>query len=96
MIVTQQRAAALRDSAEQLIERVRELLHALCNQLFRDLLERNAMTFQLGDYRAGPLDVLLHDVRVTLPWSRNASIVAGGMVSTVSRPISASTYIVSL
>ena len=33
---------------------------------------------------------------VTSPWSRNASIVAGGMVSTVSRPISASTYIVSL
>ncbi len=33
---------------------------------------------------------------IAWPWSRNASIVAGGMVSTVSRPISASTYIVSL
>ena len=33
---------------------------------------------------------------VASPWSRNASMVAGGMVSTVSRPMSASTYIVSL
>ena len=33
---------------------------------------------------------------VALPWSRNASMVAGGIVSTVSRPTSASTYIVSL
>ena len=33
---------------------------------------------------------------IASPWSRNASIVAGGIVSTVSRPISASTYIVSL
>src|SRR5580704_2286692 len=33
---------------------------------------------------------------LTTPWSRKASIVAGGMVSTVSRPISSSTYIVSL
>ncbi len=32
----------------------------------------------------------------TWPWSRNASIVAGGIVSTVSRPISSSTYSTSL
>ena len=30
------------------------------------------------------------------PWSRNASIVAGGIVFTVSAPISGSTYIMSL
>ena len=30
------------------------------------------------------------------PWSRKASIVAGGMVLTVSGPISSSTYITSL
>ena len=50
----------------------------------------------VGERRAGARDVLLEASGVTLPWSRNASIVAGGMVLTVSRPISASTYSVSL
>ena len=34
-------------------------------------------------------------VRATSPWSRNASMVAGGSVFTVSGPISCSTYITS-
>ena len=37
VIIIQQRAAALRDDAEQLVERVGELLNALRNQLFGDL-----------------------------------------------------------
>ena len=61
-IAFEQRAAPPRDGAEQLVERVGELLHALVDQLFRDLLQRDAVLLQLGEYRAGARNVLLDGV----------------------------------
>ncbi len=58
-IALNQPAAAARDGAKQLVERVRELLHALLDQLVRDLLQRDAVLLQLGEHRAGAIYVLL-------------------------------------
>ena len=56
------RTAAPGNGAEQLVESVGELLHAVADQLFRDFLQRDAVPFQFGKDRAGAVDVLLDGV----------------------------------
>ena len=62
VITLKQRTAALRNGAEQLVERVRELLHAVRNQFLRDLLQRDAVLLQLSEHRARARYVLLYGV----------------------------------
>ena len=96
VIALDQRAPAPRDGAEQLVERVGELLHAVLDQLVGDLARARCRPLQRRrGSRARPSTSCSMASGIAFPWSRNASIVAGGMVLTVSRPISASTYMVS-
>ena len=52
-VALEQRAAP-GDSAKQFIESVRELLHPVLDQFFRDLIQRDAMLFQLRETALPP------------------------------------------
>ena len=78
------------------VERVGELLHPVRRPAPRDLLQRDAGCSSSASTARAPAMSCSMASGVTSPWSRKASMVAGGIVLTVSRPISASTYIVSL
>ena len=64
-------------------------------QLVGDVAHVDADRVELGDRRARASASCASTVRATSPWSRNASIVAGGIVFTVSGPMSSSTYMTS-
>ena len=61
-IAVQKCAPAPRDGAEQLVERIRELLHALLDQFFRDLLQRDAVLSSSASIARAPRYVLLDGI----------------------------------
>ena len=58
MIAHEPRLSTLRNSAKQLVERVHKLLDPLLDQLFRDLIQRDAVLLESGEDRAGAPQVL--------------------------------------
>ena len=83
--------AALGDSAQQLVEGIGEGLHAVLDQLVGDSLSEMPSCSRSASSALAPGRSCSTASALTTPWSRKASMVSGGMVLTVSRPISAST-----
>ena len=80
----------LPDLRDQLVVRGGEGRRPRDQEVLGHLLALIPTRVELGDDLPGALDVVAHGVAGDRPWSRKASMVAGGMVSTVSGPISAS------
>src|SRR5689334_5286300 len=66
VIAPEQRVAATREDAEQLVERIGKLLHSIHNQLCRDLIQRDTMLLQCSQHRASVRHLLFYAVGLCL------------------------------
>ena len=71
-----------------LLERLRERLDALALQFVRHVIDRDAGGCEVAASRRALRRGPRRSCGESTPWSRNASMVAGGIVFTVSGPIS--------